>query len=363
VSGLDPFERDQLTRALHDAVPDQQARRNRAASAELLGRRLRRRRRGQAALAAAAVVAGVALLPTAIGHLRASDSPTDPATSPGSPTAPTSAPPSTDDPPECRTGTLATHSDLASGTPEFLQFCDPTGHWNGVVRPPREPLTEGLPELLNGWTAEELHECMLDPVSDQYRFQVVYSDGTYAQVIGATGGCQPVLNADQTTNGTGDELFAEVMAAYGAQYDARFDAVDDSEELTCPSDLLEPGETDRDGPSGSIAPNGITMPLTPTRGLLCSDSGTGSGEVPLDADAAERVRVALQSIPGGDVEACSGGDDPSYAVVLEDRTGTRRTVSVDGSACNTIRSDFRGGIDGQPSDYFLRLLGELAAGR
>jgi hypothetical protein len=165
-----------------------------------------------------------------------------------------------------------------------------------------------------------------------------------------------VLTGDQTTKGSGDELFAVVLAAYGAQYDARFDPVDDPDQLTCPTDLLDPGETDHNGPSGTMAPNDITMPLTPTRGLLC----TSSGEVPLDADAAERVRVAIQSIPGGDVSDCGGSDDPSYAVVLEDKTGTRRTISVDGSHCNTIRSDFRGGISGQPSDYFMRLINELA---
>jgi hypothetical protein len=353
VSGLDPFEREQLTRALHDAVPNQDARRNRAASAELLGRRLRRRRRGQAALAAAAVVAVVALVPTAIGHLPGSDDPSNPATSPTAPTSPPSSPAGAA---ACRTGVAARHADLGAGTPEFLQFCEPSGTWNGVLRYPSEPLTDGLSDLLDSWSAEDLHGCTLDPVSDQYRFQVVYSDGSFAQVMGATGGCQPVLNGDQTTNGSGDELFAQVMAAYGAQYDARFDAVDDPDELTCPSDLLEPGETDRRGPSGSMAANSITMPLTPTRGLLC----TSSGAVPLDAEAAERVRVAIQSIPGGDVSDCSGSDDPSYAVVLEDKTGTRRTISVDGSQCNTIRSDFRGGINGRPSDYFLRLVNELA---
>lgn len=170
-----------------------------------------------------------------------------------------------------------------------------------------------------------------------------------------SGDCQPIVDGDQTIVGSGDEMFAQVIAAYGAPYAARFNAVDDPRELTYPSNPPDPHETDKEGLSASLASTGLVLPLPPTRGLLC----TPTGSVPLDEKTADEVRVSLQSVTGGDFDG-TPGDDPTYAVVLEDETGTRHTISSDGSECGATITAFRGGVSGMPGDYLLRLLGELS---
>jgi len=352
MSNLDDNERAALARALRDAVPEGPPARSRALAAELLGRRMRRRRQGAAVLGAAAVLAAIAAGSTLVGRNDGSDTPGPSSTSPATPT--TSA--QRVDEELCKGGFGADHTDLSTGDAVFIQFCPLAGTWNGLVASPREALTEGVDELLASWQPEELHGCTIDPITDRYRFQVVYADGSYAQIIAATGDCQPIVNGDQTTTGTGEEMFAQVMAAYGDQYAARFESAEPvSDELVCPDNLLDPEQTDVERASASLAATGIVVPLSATRGLLC----TGDGSAPLDQDAAERVRVTLQSIPGGEFD-CTPSDDPTYAVVLEDKTGTRRTISSDGAQCGAIVTAFRGGPTGNPGRSFPLLLGELA---
>jgi hypothetical protein len=59
----------------------------------------------------------------------------------------------------------------------------------------------------------------------------------------------------------------------------------------------------------------------------------------LTSAQAERVRIGLHAIDGGMVD-CSGSSDHTYTAVVEDKTGTRRAVTILDSECSTIiRSD------------------------
>lgn len=59
----------------------------------------------------------------------------------------------------------------------------------------------------------------------------------------------------------------------------------------------------------------------------------------LDADEAERVRIGLHAIFNAMVD-CAGSPEPTHTAVVEDKTGTRRAVTIVESECQTIlRSD------------------------
>ena len=343
MSRLDDNEREALERALRAAVPPAPSTRGRALGAELRGRQLRRRRRGVALAAMVLTTIGAVIVAPSLTH-RFNSSPTSPTVPPVG---------------QCDGHGRATHSNLTVGDPLVLTMCSrkPGVTWYGAITAPRDPLTTGLHELLAPWKPAKLRACRTDPLANRFIFQVTYADKSVARVTGATGECQPHVNGRLSTTGTGKQLLTDIMAAYGEQYGAQFDTIPKrSDELTCPQDPLKPGQTDVDGDSAILPDTGIVMPLLPTRGLLCATEGA----VPLDASKAAAIRVALQSVPGGPFE-CDLGNEPTYTVVLEDKTGTRRTVTSDGHRCGAIVTEFPHGVNGKPAGQLLRLLGQLSS--
>ena len=92
----------------------------------------------------------------------------------------------------------------------------------------------------------------------------------------------------------------------------------------------------------------MTMPLTAVRGIVCTWPHGGEEGEPevrgLAPEEAERVRIGLHAIPPGVVD-CSGTPEPTYTAVVEDRTGTRRAVTIQDWVCSTvIRGDGLAGV-------------------
>lgn len=140
------------------------------------------------------------------------------------------------------------------------------------------------------------------------------------------------------------------MAAFGRQQADAFDDSTDEVPLVCPQDPRRPDSVDLDGPSASLGTGYLlgrrgpmTMPLPAVRGILCTWPSSAEDTAPdvrgLTGEEAERVRIGLHAIAGGLVD-CAGCPGPTSTAVVEDRTGTRRAVTVVGSECATvIRSD------------------------
>ena len=337
-------ERDALRRALQQAPPYAPVPADRAAQAVLAGRRRVRRRRVASATAIAAVVATVALLPTSLDWFRGE---------PGAPIGPAAS--STTQPPGCESAP-GNHVDLVSGTAVEIRFCRTAGTWNGVVHTPTVPLTEGVSELVAGWTTAPPGRCEFDPASDQYRFQVVYDDGSVARINGATGECQPIVNGATTIGTTGLDVFSQVMAAYGEQFAADYPSVQvAAPPLSCPADPRHPETTDRRGPSAELQGTGLVIPLPVEVGVLCVDARPYT----LDHTELQLVRVALQTITTGPPD-CVSPNDTTYSLVLQDKTGTRRTISSIGAECGAVVTGFPEGPSGDPGQLFPRLLDDLA---
>jgi hypothetical protein len=90
------------------------------------------------------------------------------------------------------------------------------------------------------------------------------------------------------------------------------------------------------------------MPLTAGRGIVCTWTyrcEEGEPDVRgLTPAEAKRVRTGLHAIPPGVVD-CSGTPEPTYTAVVEDRTGTRRAVTIQDWICSTvIRGDALAGV-------------------
>ncbi|WP_040338345.1 hypothetical protein [Candidatus Blastococcus massiliensis] len=141
-------------------------------------------------------------------------------------------------------------------------------------------------------------------------------------------------------------VYGLVMTAFGRQYADGFEDSPREAPLVCPDDPGEPGSVDVDGPSASLdtgyllgehAP--MVMPLTAERGILCTWPFGAEADEPavreLTPGEAERVRIGLHAIPGGMVD-CEGTPEPTYTAVVEDRTGTRRAVTVQDWMCSTV---------------------------
>ena len=87
----------------------------------------------------------------------------------------------------------------------------------------------------------------------------------------------------------------------------------------------------------------MIMPLPAVRGIVCTWPFGAKNDAPevreLTGEEAERVRIGLHAIAGGMVD-CGSSPRPTYTAVVEDRTGTRRAVTIIDSECSTvIRSD------------------------
>lgn len=253
----------------------------------------------------------------------------------------------------------ATRGTLA-GTPTWAQFCPGRKGYTASAEVPSDALTTHL-DLLAGLrespasSADGHPRCNSFGNSRTYRLQVGYADGTVALVTGRTDpGCAGRLRggADTTVHGPEDlGVFGAAMAAFGQQYADDFaeTAVTALPGFRCPSDPSDPDSIDRDGASAALETgyhlgrrSPMLMPLTGVRGIVCTwrpgDARSTVGT--LTGDEAERVRIGLHAIAGGMVDCPGMPEEPTVTAVVEDKTGTRRGVTIIRSECSTvIRSD------------------------
>ncbi|WP_435747483.1 hypothetical protein [Nocardioides sp. SYSU DS0663] len=186
-----------------------------------------------------------------------------------------------------------------------------------------------------------------------YRVQVGYADGRVATVVGSTDpGCAGTLHGSGALVDGPDGLgvYGAFMTAFGSQYADAFGHSPSDVPLACPEDPRKPDSVDVDGESASLDTGYLLgrrqpmlMPLPAVRGIVCRWRHGAEGEEPsvreLTADEAERVRIGLHAVAVGMVD-CAASPEPTYTAVVEDRTGTRRAVTIVESECSTvIRSD------------------------
>lgn len=243
------------------------------------------------------------------------------------------------------------------GTPLWARFCPGPEGRTAPAEVPSDALTTHAEDLA---VLTELAERDL-PASARcgrffgrtYRVQIGYADGGVTTVVGHT---DPDCAAQVPTSGTwvgGPDalgVYGTLMAAFGRQHADQLEDATSGLPLVCPENPRRPDSVDVDGPSASLdtgyllgrrAP--MVMPLPAVRGILCTWPRGAEDDEPsvrdLTVEEAERARIGLHAITGGMVD-CAGSPDPTYTAVVEDRTGTRRAVTIIDSECSTtIRSD------------------------
>ncbi|SDF40114.1 hypothetical protein SAMN05660662_2044 [Blastococcus aurantiacus] len=257
-------------------------------------------------------------------------------------------------PEECIDTSEATRNSV-EGTPVWARFCPGPERYTEPAEVPSEALTTHLDllahleerdgeELRAGWPCSELSG------GRSYEVQIGYADGRVATIVGRT---DPPCTG-KLSNGTGvggpDELgvYGVLMTAFGRQYADAFENSPSDEPLVCPEDPGDPDSVSVDGASASLTTGYVlgvrspmVLPLTAVRGIVCTWpwGAEEPGIRELTAQEAERVRIGLHAIYGGMVD-CQESPDPTHTAVVEDRTGTRRAVTVLDSNCSTVvRSD------------------------
>lgn len=241
-----------------------------------------------------------------------------------------------------------------AGTPQWVLFCPGEAGLTAPAEVPSDPLTTHL-DLLSGLTespAEVFHQdgCRRDS-SRTYRVQLGYADGQVAEIKGSTDpGCVGKIGGSQTPvdGPEGLGVYGLVMSAFGQQYADSYDAAAPKSPLVCPDDPRKPDSVDVDGSSAALDTgwhlgnrSSMVMPLAAVRGLVCTwPYGQDEPVIrSLQANEAERVRIGLHVIFNAMVD-CAASPEPTHTAVVEDKTGTRRAVTIVESECQTVlRSD------------------------
>ncbi len=269
------------------------------------------------------------------------------------------APETVDAPGECVERSAATRTTV-EGDAQWARFCPGADGHTATAEIPSDALTSHLDLLA------ELTDHAGTPDGDDhcrrsfgrtYRLQIGFAGGEVVQVSGtAAPSCAGTIHGQGLTTVRGPAdlgVYGVVMAAFGQQYADRFDATPADEPLVCPDDPRKPASVDLDGASTALEtgirygrPEPMVMPVAAVRGVLCT--WPRGEDVPtvrdLSADEAERVRIGMHAIFEASVD-CAGSPDPTYTAVVEDKTGTRRAVTVVESECSTvIASDDRFGL-------------------
>lgn len=257
------------------------------------------------------------------------------------------------EPPEtCLPSGDATRDEL-TGQAVWVRFC---GGKDGVTAPAEMPADVLVSHLELLAELEPTHEPS-DPDGDcgrsfgrRYRLQIGYGDGEVAEVFGATDpDCAGSLRAGGAVAGPdGLGVYGLVMHAFGLQVADRLDPAEAEEPLRCPDDPGKPDQVDLDGASAeaeTVIKYGreepMVMPAVATGGILCTwerpDDEPAVSE--LSEEDAERVRIGMHAIFEAMVD-CQLSPEPTYTAVVEDKTGTRRAVTVFDGECGTVvRSD------------------------
>lgn len=255
-------------------------------------------------------------------------------------------------PDACIPTARATRASL-EGTPTWARFCPGRKGYTAPAEVPSDALTSHL-DVLAGLTQAPRTSSERSPRCDEgnsrtYRLQIGYADGTVAQVTGRSDpDCHGRLDAGAGAIIHGPEglgVFGVAMKAFGQQYADAFDEATALRELSCPSDPSDPDGIDLDGASATLDTgyhlgrrSPMLMPLTGVRGIACTWApGDARPTVEtLTAAEAERVRIGLHAIAGGMVDCSGAPEEPTVTAVVEDKTGTRRGVTIIKPECATV---------------------------
>lgn len=196
-----------------------------------------------------------------------------------------------------------------------------------------------------GWPCDELS------ATRTYELQIGYADGRVATIAGgADPECSGRLDGSGAVGGPGGlGVYGLLMTAFGRQYADAFEDSPSEAPLVCPDDPRDPDGVDVDGASASLDTgyllgerSPMVLPLTAVRGIVCTWPAGAEDDDPavreLPAEDAERVRIGLHAMSLG-VAGCGAGPGPTHTAVVEDRTGTRRAVTVIDAECSAVRSD------------------------
>ena len=257
-------------------------------------------------------------------------------------------------PTECLDAADATRRSV-EGTPVWARFCPGRGGHTLPAEVPSDALTTHL-ELLDGLRelesdgAEPGERCGEAGSGRTYEVQIGYAGGRVVTLVGSTDPACPGRLRGGGLVGGPDALgvYGLLMTAFGRQYADGFADSPGEVPFACPDDPRNPDSVDRDGASASLdtgyvlgVRSPMVLPLTAVRGIVCTwPWGVEEpGIRELTAEEAERVRIGLHAIYGGMVD-CQESPGPTHTAVVEDRTGTRRAVTVLDSNCSTVvRSD------------------------
>ena len=265
---------------------------------------------------------------------------------------------SVDAPATCLPSAEAGRGTIA-GTPAWVRFCPGAHGRTAPAEVPSVALTthlDSLSELTESAAGVSQKVVCRAGFSRTYRVQVGFADGEVAQISGVTDpGCVGTMaGSGAGVRGPGGlGVYGSMMSAFGRQAADSLDPADPGAPFRCPVDPRDPDSVDLDGASSSVDTGwhlgeraAMVMPLTAVRGIVCTWPYHESEPAirSLSAEEAERVRIGLHAIFGGMVD-CAGGRQPTYTAVVEDKTGTRRAVTVIDSECATVvRSDGGAGL-------------------
>lgn len=265
--------------------------------------------------------------------------------------------PSTGSAPDACIDTADATRESIRGTAAWARFCPGPDGLTAPAEVPSDALTTHL-DLLAGLVELGEDDMRQQPRCGRswgrtYRVQIGYADGRVATLAGGTDpGCAGRMPGSGALVGGPDALgvYGLLMTAFGRQYAEEYERSASDRPLVCPENPRRPDSIDVDGPSASLNTGYLlgqrtpmTMALPAERGIVCTWPVGAEDRAPevrdLGGEEAERVRIGLHAVAGGMVD-CAGSPEPTYTAVVEDRTGTRRAVTVVDSECSTvIRSD------------------------
>lgn len=330
-----------LSERLRAAVPEAPDLHDLATRAKAQGRRRRTVSRSLGAAAVAAVVAAAIVVPTA---LRGGDSKPAPAPTPG-------------EVPQCVDQSDVDTDDLLSGTATWVRFCARDDGQTGIARFPEGAVTGELAARMVanfGEVLDDDSEC-LGETNRSYRIQVGFEDGTVAQRDDSTGTCG------------GELLYMRLESAIVSELMQRYTSADTGPPGACPERFSHglAAADSADGASAELLVGSDRIPALSTRPILALHARAmlvcrylGSGDRTLDDHwtsanpAADSVRVsALLDYTDGVADCAYDDTRPSYLVVLEDKTGTARSFTIDGAECNAMSA----AIGTPPEEQYLGL--------
>ena len=249
--------------------------------------------------------------------------------------------------------------DLASAV--WLRFCPAVGTAGEPASlgfAPAVTVISGVDDLVAGWVqSPQRVSCPYQrPGSDgTVRMQLGTADGALHVLDLVVGPCGEVSVDGALVSRDGRTVFAQAVGALGRQLARQVDPHPRRSRARCPSDPMAPASADRTTLPDYPRIVGTELPLPTVGGLVCRyQRGAPAGPrlvemFPVGPARAAQIRAAyLARLPTP--AACSPARAAwcpgatcvrnralsLYAVVLTDRTGSRRSFGLDTGACNAV---------------------------